>query len=285
MKKITLYLSFILVLIATHFNTHAAPFDDAEITVVQAKNNIYMLQGPGGNIGVLASKTGLLMIDDKFEPLAEKIEAAMASITDQKLKFIINTHYHGDHTGSNSVFSSHAPIFAHKNVRKRLNNNPKVKKSALPSVTYDDGINIYLDAEHIQLTHLPHGHTDSDTVVYFKQTNVLHTGDLFFEVGFPYIDLKGGGSVKGYLDNVNYMIKHFPDDVIIIPGHGKLTDKQGLKDFAKMITYSIKRVAAAKSAGKTEADVLAMGIGGGYENLSWLFITEEKWLKTLYEGL
>lgn len=259
--------------------------EEAQITVEKANANVYMLSGQGGNIGLLATSDGLLMVDDKYAPLAEKIESAMASVSDQKLKFIVNTHYHGDHTGSNAHFSSHAPIFAHKNVRKRLNDNEKIKKEALPVVTYDEGINIYLDEEHIQLTHLPNGHTDSDTIVYFKQANVLHTGDLFFKVGFPYVDLKGGGSVKGYLANVNYMIKHFPDDVTIIPGHGKLTDKQGLKDFATMLEYSIERITKAKAAGKSEEEILAMGIGKKYEHLSWRFITEERWLKTLIAGL
>lgn len=257
----------------------------AKITVLNAKDNIYILQGAGGNIGLLASESGLLLVDDKYAPLAEKIEQAMATMTEQKLKYIVNTHYHGDHTGGNEYFSSHAPIFAHENVRKRLDNNTKVAKAALPVVTYEDGINIYLDDEHIQLSHLPNGHTDSDTIVYFKKSNVLHTGDLFFEIGFPYIDLNGGGNVNGYLKNVNYMINEFPDDVVIIPGHGKLTDKSGLKAFATMLEYSIERVGKAKADGMSEADILAMGIGEKYEHLSWSFIDEEKWLKTLIQGL
>lgn len=281
MKKIITFAS--LLLSSTAF--FAQGNDDTKITVIPAKNNIYMLEGPGGNVGLLASESGLLLVDDKYEPLAEKIEQAMSSITDKKLKYIVNTHYHGDHTGGNGVFASHAPIFAHKNVRKRLDENPKVKKNALPVVTYDDGINIYLDEEHIQLTHLPHGHTDSDTIVYFKKSNVLHTGDLFFKVGFPYIDLNGGGSISGYLSNVHYMINNFPDDVVIIPGHGELTDKSGLKAFAAMIEYSIERVSSARAAGKSDDEILAMGIGKQYEHLSWAFITEEKWLKTLLTGL
>ncbi len=266
-------------------SSYAIAADDPQITVSKAKDNIYMLQGPGGNIGLLASETGLLLVDDKYAPLAEKIERAMKSVTDQKLKYVVNTHYHGDHTGSNEYFADHAPIFAHENVRKRLDNNDKVAKAALPVVTYDKGINIYLDDEHIQLSHLPHGHTDSDTIVYFQKSNVLHTGDLFFEVGFPYIDLDGGGSVAGYLANVNYMIKQFPDDVVIIPGHGKLTNKEGLKAFATMLEYSIERVSKAKADGMSEAQILEMGIGKKYEGLSWSFINEEKWLKTLVKGL
>jgi cyclase len=156
---------------------------------------------------------------------------------------------------------------------------------SLPVVTYKDGITIYLDNEEVQLTHLPKGHTDGDTYVYFKKANVLHTGDLFFEVGFPYVDLKSGGSVKGYLASVKHMLKNTPDDVVIIPGHGKLTNKESLLAFAEMISFSIDRVASALAAGKSEEQILSAGIGEKYKHLSWAFITEEKWLKTLVADL
>lgn len=257
----------------------------ANITVQAAAGDIYMLQGPGGNIGVLATEKGLLLVDDKFAPLAEKIEAAMKGIEDKALKYIINTHYHGDHTGSNAFFSHKAPIFAHENVRNRLSSQGDHDENSLPVVTYKDGITIHLANEEVQLKHLPAGHTDGDTYVYFKNANVLHTGDLFFEVGFPYVDLNSGGSVKGYLANVRHMLKHMPDNVVIIPGHGKLTDKNSLLAFANMIAFSIEKVSSALAAGKSEQQILAEGIGEKYQHLSWAFITEEKWLKTLVADL
>ena len=260
-------------------------FDEVNITVTKAGKNVYMLQGAGGNIGLVATDEGLLLVDDQFAPLADKIEQAMLSVNKQPIKYIVNTHYHGDHTGSNEHFAKHAPIFAHKNVRTRLDNNPKIKKSALPVVTYDNGVTIHLADETIKLTHIPNAHTDGDTIVYFEQANVLHTGDLFFELGFPYVDLKAGGSVKGYLASVDYMINNFPDDVVVIPGHGKLTDKKGLQATAKMLRYSIDKVSSLLADGKTEAEILAIGIGEQYQHLSWQFITEEKWLKTLVEDL
>ena len=274
-----------LLLLALSNNTNANRFDGVEITVDNVSGNVYMLKGSGGNIGLLATEQGLLLVDDQYRPLAEKIEKAMKSVIDKPLKYIVNTHYHGDHTGSNSYFGHHAPIFAHKNVRKRLDSNPKVDDTALPVVTYEQGVEIHLSNELIQLTHLPSGHTDSDTIVYFKNANVLHTGDLFFEIGFPYVDLNGGGKVKGYLENVNYMLKHFPDDVKIIPGHGKLTDKAGLQAFADMIEYSIELVSKALKAGKTKEQILEAGIGEQYQHLSWRFINEEKWLTTLITDL
>tara|TARA_R110002167_G_scaffold364511_2_gene586439 strand:- start:76 stop:936 length:861 start_codon:yes stop_codon:yes gene_type:complete len=258
---------------------------DANITVQPAAGDVYMLQGPGGNIGVLATEKGLLLVDDKFASLAEKIEFAMKGIEDNELKYVINTHYHGDHTGSNQFFAHKAPIFAHENVRNRLSSKAGLSAESLPVVTYKDGITIYLDNEEVQLTHLPAGHTDGDTYVYFKNANVLHTGDLFFEVGFPYVDLKSGGSIKGYLASVRHMIANTPDDVVIIPGHGKLTNKKRLVAFAEMMAYSIDKVSKALAAGKPEADIVAQGIGEKYQHLSWSFITEEKWLKTLIADL
>ncbi|MBL4941695.1 MAG: hypothetical protein JKY81_08525 [Colwellia sp.] len=139
--------------------------------------------------------------------------------------------------------------------------------------------------EEITLSHYPVAHTDGDTVVYFKKANVLHTGDLFFEVGFPYVDLKNGGSVKGYLAAIRKIIVAMPDDVVIIPGHGKLTNKARYQEFADMIDYSIKRVSSFLATGKNEQEILALGIGKNYQHWSWRFITEEKWLKTLITDL
>jgi glyoxylase-like metal-dependent hydrolase (beta-lactamase superfamily II) len=158
-------------------------------------------------------------------------------------------------------------------------------QESLPVVTYQDGIKIYLDNEEVILSHLPAGHTDGDTYVYFKKANVLHTGDLFFEVGFPYVDLKSGGTVKGYLASVKAMLASTPDNVVIIPGHGKITNKQRLKDFAAMIEFSISRVNKAIAEGKSDDEIIAAGIGDQYKSLSWAFITEEKWLKTLVTDL
>ncbi|MDQ7049462.1 MAG: MBL fold metallo-hydrolase [Enterobacterales bacterium] len=263
----------------------AAPLDKVKITSIKAGNNVYMLQGAGGNIGVFVSSKGLVLIDDQFAPLAEKIEVAMKNISSKPLVYIINTHFHGDHTGSNSHFSEHAPIIAHKNVRERLSQKPKQKRVELPVMTYQNGLTIYLDDEEIQLTHYAKAHTDGDTVVYFKKANVLHTGDLFFEIGFPYIDLKHGGSVNGYLGAVKKLIAKYPDDVVIISGHGKMSDKKGMQDFAKMIESSIAKVKLWLAAGKTTDEILKIGLGKDFKKYSWAFINEEKWLKTLIQDL
>ena len=279
-KGIALTFSFLIAC-----STQVYAFDDAKITTHKVAGNVYMLTGPGGNVGVLATNDGLLMIDDKFKPLAEKIEQAMKDIVDQPLKYIVNTHMHGDHTGGNAHFSHHAPIIAHANVRKRLSSKADHEKASLPVITYEDAITIHLSDETIALSHYPHGHTDGDSVVYFKEANVLHMGDLFFEGRFPFIDLNNGGTVKGYLANVKSILTTYPKDITIIPGHGDLTDMKGLTDFIAMLEFSIARVEKAIAAGLTQEQVLEQGIGEKYKNLTWNFITEEKWLTTLYTDL
>lgn len=268
------------------FPTHAAQdFSKIEIKAQSVAGGVYMLAGSGGNIGVLATGEGLVLIDDQFSPLAEKIEAAMKSIKAVPLKYIVNTHYHGDHTGSNGHFGKQAPIFAHSNVRKRVIEDNKKSGGDLPVVTYEHGVTIYLDDEEIQVMHFPNGHTDGDSIVYFKKANVLHMGDLFFQGRFPYIDLNAGGSVKGYLANIKKISNQFPPDVKIIPGHGALTDMKGLLEFVEMVEYSVNKVDAAVNEGADSGEIMANGIGDKYKNWSWQFISEERWLETLITDL
>jgi glyoxylase-like metal-dependent hydrolase (beta-lactamase superfamily II) len=283
MKNLTI-LSLLCAVIS--LSSYAArDFSDVEITTLKVAGNVYMLKGSGGNIGVLATPEGLLLVDDQFAPLASKIEQAMEVIDPAPLKYIVNTHYHGDHTGSNAHFAKQAPIFAHHNVRKRVAEDNKKQGSDLPVVTYEDGVTIYLADETITLTHMPMGHTDGDSVVYFKKANVLHTGDLYFQGRFPYIDLNAGGTVKGYLTNVKNMVKQFPSDAQVIPGHGELSNMDGLKQFIAMLEYSVARVETALQKGSSKEDIIAAGIGDEYKVWAWQFISEERWLTTLVDDL
>jgi cyclase len=275
----------LIVLCCVGLVTQADEFAQVEINVTPVRAGVYMLQGAGGNIGVLATPDGLIMVDDEYAPLAQRIEAAMQKIEAKPIKYVINTHYHGDHTGSNHYFAKLAPIVAQHNVRQRLQEQSADEQVSLPNITYESGMTIFLADEQIQLRHLQSGHTDGDTVVYFKQANVLHTGDLFFEIGFPYIDLKHGGSVQQYLANVRTLIEQMPDDVLIIPGHGKLANKQRYQEFAQMIEYSIQQVKAALVAGKTEQQIIQQGLGKDYQQWSWSFINEQRWLTTLIQDL
>ena len=260
-------------------------FADVEIKATAIKGSVHMLTGAGGNIGVSAGEDGVLIIDDQFAPLAEKIAAQLGELGSDKPKYVINTHYHGDHTGSNAFFHSHkgATILAHENVRVRLANDEKIKPEALPTITYEDGIKIYFNGETLHVMHLAVGHTDGDSVVWFEQPNVMHTGDLFFNGRFPYIDQGAGGNVEGYMESVEHLLAKIDDETIIIPGHGDISNKQEYTAFLAMIRETFNYVKALKQDGKTLDEVKAMGLDEKWADWSWNFINEEKWITTLYK--
>ena len=259
-------------------------FADVEVKATAIKGSVHMLTGMGGNIGVSAGDDGILIIDDQFAPLAEKIAAQLGQLGNNAPKYVINTHYHGDHTGSNAFFHSHkgATILAHENVRIRLANDEKVKPEALPAITYEDGIKIYFNGETLHVMHLAVGHTDGDSVVWFEQPNVMHTGDLFFNGRFPYIDQGAGGNVEGYMDSVKQLLAKIDDETVIIPGHGDISNKQEYSAFLAMISETFNYVKALKQDGKTLDEVKAMGLDDKWADWSWNFINEEKWITTLY---
>lgn len=259
-------------------------FVDVEVKATAIKGSVHMLTGAGGNIGVSAGEDGVLIIDDQFAPLAEKIAAQLGELGSDKPKYVINTHYHGDHTGSNAFFHSHkgATILAHENVRVRLANDEKIKPEALPTITYEDGIKIYFNGETLHVMHLAVGHTDGDSVVWFEQPNVMHTGDLFFNGRFPYIDQGAGGNVEGYMDSVKQLLAKIDDETVIIPGHGDISNKQEYSAFLAMISETFSYVKALKQDGKTLDEVKAMGLDDKWADWSWNFINEEKWITTLY---
>ena len=259
-------------------------FADVEVKATAIKGSVHMLTGAGGNIGVSAGEDGVLIIDDQFAPLAEKIAAQLGELGSDKPKYVINTHYHGDHTGSNAFFHSHkgATILAHENVRVRLANDEKIKPEALPTITYEDGIKIYFNGETLHVMHLAVGHTDGDSVVWFEQPNVMHTGDLFFNGRFPYIDQGAGGNVEGYMDSVKQLLAKIDDETVIIPGHGDISNKQEYSAFLAMISETFNYVKALKQDGKTLDEVKAMGLDDKWADWSWNFINEEKWITTLY---
>ena len=259
-------------------------FADVEVKATAIKGSVHMLTGAGGNIGVSAGEDGVLIIDDQFAPLAEKIAAQLGELGSDKPKYVINTHYHGDHTGSNAFFHSHkgATILAHENVRVRLANDEKIKPEALPTITYEDGIKIYFNGETLHVMHLAVGHTDGDSVVWFEQPNVMHTGDLFFNGRFPYIDQGAGGNVEGYMDSVKQLLAKIDDETVIIPGHGDISNKQEYSAFLAMISETFNYVKALKQEGKTLDEVKAMGLDEKWADWGWNFISEEKWITTLY---
>ena len=261
-------------------------FANVNIEPHWVSGGVHVLYGSGGNIGALTGPDGILIIDDQFEPLAPKIEKSLAGLRQDdvdKVKYVVNTHYHGDHTGSNVYFSKSASILAHENVRARLVKKPMEK--GLPVITYQQGIKMFLNDETVHVKHLAAGHTDGDSVVYFEKANVWHLGDLFFEARFPYIDLKAGGTFVGYRDNITSLLSMIDDNAKIIPGHGKLTDKKGLESVLFMLESTFSLVKQLKDADLSEQQVIDKGLGEQWQAWSWRFITEERWIKTLYTSI
>lgn len=260
-------------------------FKDVTITSKKLTDTTFMFTGSGGNIGVSAGTDGILIIDDQFAPLAEKITASLNNIQPGVPKYIVNTHYHGDHTGGNAHFGEKGTILAHHNVLKRLAADSKTSKSALPVITYSDRISIHFNQDTLDILHLGPGHTDGDSVVHWQKANVIHMGDLYFKDRFPFIDLNGGGSVLGYRDNVATILDRIDDKTQIIPGHGDLANKTELLEFKHMLDNCINWMKSEKAQGKTLTQIKKMGVPEEYKQWSWNFITADKWIDTLYNDL
>ena len=262
-------------------STAQRDFSAVEMKATQVSGSVYMLEGSGGNIGVLVGKEGTLIVDDQFAPLAPKIEAALANLTESKLKYVLNTHHHGDHTGGNGHFGQHATIIAHQNVRARLRGNADTPASALPVITFAHASAIHFNGEKITLVHRGPGHTDGDSVVRFTNANVVHMGDLFFSGRFPYVDLGSGGDIDGYMAAVGAVVSRVDDRTKIIPGHGGLATKKDLVAYHDMIRATVKLVRAALRAGKTPAEIEADGLLSDWASWGEGWITTRRWIETI----
>jgi cyclase len=294
MRKILLSLA--LCLFAAAACAQQQPdFSKVEIKVTKVAGTVYMLQGMGGNIGVCAGEDGILIVDDQYAPLAEKIRAALKGISDKPVKFVLNTHFHSDHTGGNAYFGENAPIIAQENVRKRLESGgtlkalniqiPPAPKAALPVVTFDDKIKLYFNGEDIRAIHFPHGHTDGDIVIFFPQSNVVHMGDDFFAGMFPFVDLDSGGSVQGLIADVAQIIPMLPPDVKLIPGHGPLANLDDLKKFEEMLRRTTAAVAAAMKQGKTLEQMKQEKVLANYADWGKGFINADRFTEIIYNDL
>jgi glyoxylase-like metal-dependent hydrolase (beta-lactamase superfamily II) len=268
-------------------------FSKVEIKTQKVAGNVHMLTGSGGNIGVSAGEDGLLIVDDQFAPLADKIRAALAEISKGDLAFVLNTHYHFDHTGGNVEFGDEATIVAHTNVRNRMsteqnirgNKQPPSPKVALPVITYDDSLSVHFNGEEIRVHYLPIGHTDGDSMVHFMGSNVVHMGDDFFSGRFPFVDLEGGGNAVSLAKNVGMVIAKLPADVQIIPGHGPLSTLDDLKLYHRMLESTIETVSKAKKSGKSLDEVKAAGFGDEWKGWGSGFINDATWAEIVYRSL
>ncbi len=293
MRKLFLLVSSLFILSPTAA-TYAQDFSKVEIKATKVAGNIYMLQGSGGNIGVSVGPDGILIVDDQFAPLADKIKQALKDLGEGKLKFVLNTHWHGDHTGGNTVFGPEAPIIAHDNVRRRLateqkseffkRTTPASPKEALPVVTFDKSLSVHFNGEEIKVIHFPHGHTDGDSVIFFTNSNVVHLGDDFFVGRFPFVDLESGGDVEGLTKNIAEIIPKLPAGVKIIPGHGAISTVDDLKLYHRMLVETTAIVREKMKANKTVVQIKAEGLPEEWKDWGTGFIKTDVWLETIFRS-
>ena len=276
---------------------YSRDFTNVELKTIHVSSNIYMLEGihgfAGGNIGVSIGDDGILIVDDQFSEMNEKIRAALARLKPGQPRFVLNTHWHGDHTGGNTDFSKNATIIAHQNVRKRLMHEqtnalattPARPKQAWPVITFDESLTLHFNNETIKVLHLPNGHTDGDSIIYFTESNVVHMGDHYFAGMFPFVDIATGGNVLSFADNVKRAIDSVPDDVNIIPGHGPLSNKGELITYYKMLQDSIRFVQQNLDKGMTLEEILKIGLPEHLKSWETGFIKADKWLTFIYQSI
>ncbi len=266
-----------------------APVFAQGITTHKVAGNIYMLEGRGGNIGVSVGEDGILVVDTQYANMADAIRDAIKGLSKGDIEFIVNTHFHGDHTGGNKALGQDTPIVAHENARKRLlgkrDTSDEAFRNSLPWITFDDDLSLHFNGEEIKIVHFPTGHTDTDCILFFTESNVVHMGDHFFNGFFPFIDLAGGGDVASYINNVQTVIDQLPPDVKIIPGHGALATLDDLKAFKTMIDETVGIIRDGIGVGKDEAKLQAEGLPDKYAEAGAGFINTKRWISIVYESL
>ncbi|SFD35817.1 Glyoxylase, beta-lactamase superfamily II [Algibacter lectus] len=284
------FLKLSLIIFFLFFNVSLnaqSKFDKVNIKTTKLSNHIYMLEGSGGNIGVSVGNDGVFIIDTQFAPLTPKILSAIKKLSDQPVKIVANTHHHGDHTGGNeNLGDSGATIIAHENVRKRL--LEKSTKSAIPVITFNDKLNIQMNNEQVAIFHVENAHTDGDAMLYFTESNVLHTGDTYFNARYPYIDINSGGSINGYINAVKSGLMVIDNDTKIIPGHGNLSNKAEYLTFLNMLETVKAAVLKEIENGKTEDEVSEnTSLTKTYDDLGYgdHFINSKKMRRTVYQSL
>lgn len=271
-------------------------FSQVEITSEQVADNIHVLMGAGGNMGLAVGDQFAYLIDDQFAPLSDKILAAIRKITDKPLRYVVNTHWHGDHAGGNANLAGQGAILiAHENVRKRMSSvqwagtdreSPPSPFEALSRITFNDEMTVHLDAENsMHIMHVNPSHTDGDSYIYFPEANVIHMGDNFIS-GFPFIDLASGGDVDGFVQNLNMALFIVDDETRIIRGHGAVATRADLEAFRDMVQTIRMRVKKAKAAGKTLEEIQQMGLTAEWDSqYNNGFINAQRMLEAVYNSV
>lgn len=284
-----------LLLVAALCGSVAALAQDFATTVksTEVVPGMYLVEGAdgfaGGNITLLVGEEHVVLIDDGVEPIADALIASVAELAGRPVDFVVNTHVHGDHVGSNAAYAdTGAVVFAHDNIRKRLLDDPTLSggPGGLPQVTFSDQVTFHVNDNEAFVFHVEHAHTDGDAVIEFRGSNVIHAGDVHFNYLFPFIDLDNGGSVAGYLAAQRRIVAMSDDDTIIIPGHGPLASKADLQKAIDVLADCEARVKELVDAGKTEQEILAENpLADYHDTWNWGFITTERMTQTLYRSL
>jgi len=271
--------------------------DSKVVSLLPVTDQIYMIAGKGGNVGVFIGEDGTFLIDDNFAPLTENIIAAIKSAGGDHPRFLINTHFHGDHTGGNENLGSGGTlIFSHENVRERLKSGSFIEAfnvrseatspEGLPVVTFSDGINFHLNGDTIQAIHVAHAHTDGDSFIYFAKANVVHAGDILFNGFYPFIDVNHGGSRGGTIRAVKKILSLIDDKTKIIPGHGPLGDKAQLEMYLEMLNTAYERLRRLKAEGKTAQEAAAAKpLADLEERWGDGIFTGDRWIEIIYGGV
>ncbi len=296
-RTATLLLATSLTLAGWNIAVAKDGFSDVEITPIKAGDGVYMLTGQGGNLGVSVGDDGVFLIDDQFAPLTGKILAAIATLSDKPVRFVLNTHWHPDHSGGNeNLGKAGATLLAHDNVRKRLSvnsfiemfqmNAPALSKTGLPVITFNDAITFHMNDNEIRAWHVEHAHTDGDSMVYFRQANVIHMGDTYFAGMYPFIDTGSGGSADGCLRAINQVLDIANDKTVIIPGHGPISNRQELLAYRDMLAAVTGKIRKLLGENATLEEVHAAWPTADYdENYGGGTITSGKFVDMLYEDL
>jgi glyoxylase-like metal-dependent hydrolase (beta-lactamase superfamily II) len=272
-------------------------FSGVEIKAEKVAEGVYMLTGRGGNLGLSVGRSGAFLIDDQYAPLSEKILAAVKAITPDPVRFVLNTHWHGDHTGGNeNLGRAGALLVAHENVRRRMSTEqfmaafdrktPPSPEGALPVVTFTDAVTFHWNGDAIRAFHVDPAHTDGDTIIHFERKDVVHMGDVFFNGGYPFIDTSSGGRIDGVIAASDRVLAVAGPNTRIIPGHGPLATKADLQAYRDTLSTLRARIAALKASGKTRDEAIAAKPTADHdERLGTGFMKPEVWVGLVYDSL
>jgi glyoxylase-like metal-dependent hydrolase (beta-lactamase superfamily II) len=287
----------VFALLALTARVRAQPPPELKLEVQKLSDTLYLLSGPGGNIALFVGNNGVFLVDDQIAPLTPKLKQVIAQITPKPVRFIVNTHWHRDHTGGNPTLGAEgAVIVAHDNVRKRLSTEqliqlfnrkvPPMAPEGLPVITFAQSLSFHIDGEDIDVIHVDPAHTDGDAIVHFRKANVIHTGDVYTSAGYPFIDLSSGGTADGAVRAVDQVLGIAQANTRIIPGHGSITDKIKLKVWRDVVATIRDRVKKLVAEGKSLADVQASKPSAEYD-AAWggAFIKGPQLVESIYKDL